>query len=312
MQRQRAVELDLETLALEQEGRVLTVRVQAPPHNYMTAAMQQDLLRLLHAVDADPGIGAVVVTGGVEGRYITHFDIADLLDAAEKAPLLPRPVARAVYRFVRAMNSPVLQRTPLAGVQVIVRFHQLVTGLARSRALWIGAIDGPCGGGGLEMSLFFDLRLASDRAAFIVPELSIGLTTTVGGQRLVQLTGPARALEMMLEARAYTAAEAHDMGLINRVVPAGSLVAEAQRLAALYARRPAQVVARQKQIINTAGQSTLRSSLEQEGVAQLTGVPTDGTRAALRRWLSLQAPDGDSTFLTDPKPFAEGTAVDFH
>jgi enoyl-CoA hydratase len=71
------------------------------------------------------------------------------------------------------------------------------------------------------MSVCFDIRLAADDEAvgFILPELLIDLTTTVGGQRLAQLIGPARALEMMLEGRMYSPQEAHQMGLVNRLAP---------------------------------------------------------------------------------------------
>jgi enoyl-CoA hydratase/carnithine racemase len=116
-----ARDLELDTLTVEQDDRVLLVRFCDPPHNFMTARMQKDLDILTAAVDADISVGAVVLTGGAPKRYITHFDIA--------------------------------------------------------------AIGGPCGGGGLEMSVCFDVRLAADDDAvgFILPELLIGLTTTVGG-----------------------------------------------------------------------------------------------------------------------------------
>ncbi|MBB2940565.1 enoyl-CoA hydratase/carnithine racemase [Actinoplanes lutulentus] len=306
----------LRTLRLSRNGRVLTVGVDAPPHNFMTTTMQQDLLRVVRAVDADTSIGVVVLTGAVTGRFITHFDIADLLAAAEAAPSLPRPAARALLAAVRALSAcgaeRIVERSRLAGVLAISRFHQLVLGIARSRALWIAAIDGPCGGGGLEMSVFCDMRIAAETATFIVPELSVGLTTTVGAQRFTHLVGPARALEMMLEARAYSAAEAQAAGLVQRVVPQQDLLEEAARTAARYARRPSSAVAAQKRIINQAYTLGARAVLKREGIAQLTGVPTPGTRAALRRWLAMRQPDGDSVFLTSPGPWRDGTAVDFH
>jgi enoyl-CoA hydratase/carnithine racemase len=79
-----ARDLELETLTVEQDDRVLTVRFCDPPHNFMTARMQKDLDILTAAVDADTGVGAVVLTGGVPKRYITHFDIAEILAAARR------------------------------------------------------------------------------------------------------------------------------------------------------------------------------------------------------------------------------------
>src|SRR3984893_7243857 len=80
----RARDLELDTLTVEQEDRVLTVRFCDPPYNYMTARMQKDLDTLTAAVDSDVSVGAVVLTGGVSNRYITHFDIAEILAAAQR------------------------------------------------------------------------------------------------------------------------------------------------------------------------------------------------------------------------------------
>ncbi|MET7951097.1 enoyl-CoA hydratase/isomerase family protein [Micromonospora sp. NPDC005324] len=314
----RASTLALPTVRLEQTGRVLTCRVDAPPFNYMTTHMQRDLIRLVDAVERDKTIGAVVVTGALPGRYITHFDIADLLTAAESVPQLPRPVVAALLGGVRAVagvsGERLIARSPLAGMLGVIQFHEMVLKLLRSPAVWIGAVNGPCGGGGLELSLFFDLRVAAEHdAVFVVPELSIGLTTTVGGQRLTHLVGPARAIELLLEARQVTAREAARIGLVNRVVPAAALLQNAQRMAARYATRPRQVVAAQKRIVNEAYTDTTRQSLTREGIAQIAGVPSRETRAALRAWLGMQeGTDGDSVFLTNPDPWAEGTAVDMN
>ena len=118
-------------------------------------------------------------------------------------------------------GDEVLQRSPVSPFLSVTRFNEVVLRVMRSPAVYIAAIGGPCGGGGLEMSVCFDVRLAADHDAvgFILPELLIGLTTTVGGQRLAQLIGPARALEMMLEGRMYSPQEALQMGLVNRLVP---------------------------------------------------------------------------------------------
>jgi enoyl-CoA hydratase/carnithine racemase len=91
-------------LRIEQDGRILTVRVDAPPFNFMTAQMQCNLDALTRAVDADATLGAVVVTGGVPGRYITHFDVAEILAAAQRNRA-PERAPRAGMRAVEAMTS---------------------------------------------------------------------------------------------------------------------------------------------------------------------------------------------------------------
>jgi enoyl-CoA hydratase len=313
----RTADLDLATLRCEQDGRVLTVRVVAPPFNYMTGPMQDDLVRLVASVDSDDSVGAVVLTGGVPGRYITHFDIADLLTSAEGLPpSLPRsPVSvavRAIKKISAVGGEParrLLDRTPLASLGLLARFHAACEAILRSPAVWIAAVDGPCGGGGLEVSTFFDVRVASRRAHFMLPELTIGLTTTFGGQQLAKVIGRVRALELMLEARAIDADEAAAVGLVNRVVD-GDVLRAAQELAARYARRPRPVVAAQKAVFHD--DVPLSESLTREAVDQMVGLSTRVTRAALRCWLRLQDPSGDSTFLTDLQPWRDGTALDMN
>jgi enoyl-CoA hydratase len=312
----RTADLDLATLRCEQDGRVLTVRVEAPPFNYMTAAMQEDFVRLIAAVQTDGSVGAVIVTGGVPGRYITHFSIADLLHGAEAFPALPRPVVSMVVRTIKTISAAggepayrLLQMTPASSLARLTRFQAACESTLRSPAVWIAAIDGPCGGGGLELSMFFDIRVATPDARFMLPELSIGLSTTFGGQRLATLIGPARALELMLEADAITAADAEAAGLVNHVLH-GDVLARAQDLAVRYARRPRAVVAAQKAVFNDT--VSLSESLTREAILQIVGLSSPATRAALTCWLQRQDPSGDSTFLTDPEPWREGTALDMN
>jgi enoyl-CoA hydratase len=158
-----------------------------------------------------PVWGAVVLTGGVPKRYITHFDIAETLAAASRVG--QRISGQPLLNLLRGVDvvgavpggEQALERTPISQFLSVPRFNQVVLRAMRSPAVYNAAIGGPCGGAGLEMSVCFDVRLAADDDAvgFILPELLIGLTTTVGGQPLVQLIGPARALEMMLEGRMY-------------------------------------------------------------------------------------------------------------
>src|SRR5687768_2315561 len=144
-----AVRLDLETIRLEQVGRVLTATVDAPPFNYMNSAMQKDFVRLVRAVATDASVGAVVVTGAPTGRYITHFDIGDLHATAEDSPLLPRPVAAALLGVARAVTGRAgerfLARSPIGGILAITQFHRMVLEILRSPAIWVAAVNGPCG-----------------------------------------------------------------------------------------------------------------------------------------------------------------------
>lgn len=310
-------ELELDTIQIEQDRRVVIARLSDPPYNFMTARMQTDLDALSRAVDEDDSVGAVIVTGGVEGRFITHFDISDILAAAERAriPIGETPI-KAIMRLLEfAHHAPhgerAVELTPVSGLLNMTRFNDVVLRIMRSPAVWIAAINGPCGGGGLEMSVCFDVRLAAeDESSFILPELLIGLTTTVGAQRLVQLAGPARALEIMLEGRLYGPDEMLAMGVVGHLVPSGSLQDEALRMAHRYATRNRSTIAAQKRIFNEYAYLPPASSLRNESAANAAGILSGPARAALRAWVDMQSKcDGDSVFLHDLEPWAAGTVV---
>lgn len=116
----RARDLVLDTLTVEQDDRVLTVRLCDPPYNYMTARMQKGLDTLTAVVDFDVSVGAVVLTGGVPNRYITHFDIAEILAAAQR--VRPPLSGQALLNLLRSVDvvdavpggEQALERTPLS------------------------------------------------------------------------------------------------------------------------------------------------------------------------------------------------------
>lgn len=314
-----AAELTLETLLLEQRGRVLIARVDDPPYNYMTARMQRDLDKLSRAVDADRSVGAVILTGEPSERFITHFDIGDILAAAERGRKgMSESGMRTLMRGVEAVQrvpggGSVIEASPVSGILNVSRFNDVVLRIMRSPAVWIAAINGPCGGGGIEMTVCFDVRIAATEVSIILPELLIGLTTTVGAQRLVQLIGPARALEMLLEGRPYTAQEALEMGLIGHVAVRAELLEKAVEIAARYATRNRDTVSAQKRIFNEYAFLSPADSLRAEGAANAAGVVSGVAPKALRMWVERQRElDGESVFLADLEPWRLGEALDLN
>ena len=314
-----AAELTLKTLRMEQQGRVLIARVNDPPYNFMTARMQRDLDALSRAVDQDRSVGAVILTGETSNRFITHFDIAEILAAGERGRKgVSESVMRTLMRGVEVLqrvpgSGAVIEASPVSGILNVSRFNEVVLRIMRSPAVWIAAINGPCGGGGIEMSVCFDVRLAADDVPIILPELLIGLTTTVGAQRLVQLIGPARALEMLLEGRPYPAPEALEMGLIGHVVPRAELLGQAIAMGALYATRNRDTIAAQKRIFNEYALMSPADALRAEGAANASGVVSGVAPTALRRWVEMQDDlGGESVFLGNLEPWRRGEVLDLN
>lgn len=315
---QPAAALSLDTLSLEQSGRTLTARYDNPPANFMTGGLLRDLDELTRAADRDDSVGALILTGAPSDRFITHFDVPELLEGSERAGRSkPEPMTRAGLRLVQAARylpggERAIEALPLEGALAMRRFAEVTLRIRRSGVVYIAAINGPCGGGGLELVLAFDLRIAADSDVVLgLPELLIGLTSSVAGQRLAQLMGPARALEMMLEGRLLDAREALDAGLLNRIVPRDDLIEVTSSLAERYARRSRSTVAAQKRILFEHSLRPPDESLQREAAASLAATTSPSTRRALRAFVAAQERlDGESPFLADMDPWAEGRAVD--
>jgi enoyl-CoA hydratase/carnithine racemase len=117
----------------------------------------------------------------------------------------------------------------------------------------IAALEGSALGGGLELALCCDLRVAGERAQLGLPEVRLAVTPSTGGtQRLPRIIGPARAKELLLTGRILTAAEAERIGLVNEVVPAGEAVARARAIGEEIAQRGPLAVREVKALVEAA------------------------------------------------------------
>jgi enoyl-CoA hydratase/carnithine racemase len=233
-----ARDLALETLELEQDGRVLTARYSSPPLNFATTAFIRDLDRLTSAVDRDPTVGAVVLTGGVEGRFLTQADPRELggLQSLPHPQLPMRLLEPVVPLLILVLGLPglvpALERfggPPGKGIVWGYRWKRTILRMNRSPVVYLAAINGPALGGGQEIALACDVRYAADAEHLRMSQIEMLVGTTPGGggsQRLLRMLGTARALEHILECVPLTAQEALAAGLVHRLVPAERLLAE--------------------------------------------------------------------------------------
>src|SRR5215213_2622629 len=200
----------------QRQGRVVVVRIDNPPHNFMTGEMVRELQALVHSLDGDRSVGAVVITGKPDDLYITHYDVGEILASVERAGIAAPPWLTAIVLRIAGVirRIPGLReaaaRTPLAAVFELYRIHDLFLDMNRSDKVFIAAINGPATGGGCELSLACDIRLmANTEIAIGLPEMTVDFNPGAGGtQRLPRLIGIGRAMEMMLEGRTLPPREA--------------------------------------------------------------------------------------------------------
>lgn len=306
-----------EQIRIEQSGRVLTATLVNPPHNFITTQMVRELAALLDRVDADTGIGAVVLTGGVEHAFITHFDVGEIFEGGEKVgkPLSPK-AARQVLRLVGALRAVPglearIQQSPLGGIVNLMRMHEVFHRIETSPAAFIAAINGRAYGGGFELALACDFRLMArgpGRLALI--ELLHGLIPGAGGtQRLTHMLGAARARELILDSRALSAEDAHALGLVEAPLSAAELLPQAQTLAERLAQRSRTAVAAAKQAIAATAPE---AGYLAERVGFLAAASSPATDTALRSYYEvLQQLAPGSGLEAELERWRAGARVDF-
>lgn len=219
-------------------GRVAHLRLVNPPLNLVTRELLEELSGALDALEAaEPGdVRAVVVTGDGERAFSAGSHVGEF--EAQRG---------AAGRARHELESGVATR------------------LARLPMPTIAAIEGNALGGGLELALCCDLRIASERARLGLPEVRLAVTPGAGGtQRLPRVVGAARARELILTGRVLDAVEAERIGLVSEVVPAGEAVARATAIAEEIAERGPIAVREAKRLIQLATDVDLDTGLAAE------------------------------------------------
>ncbi len=218
----------------EEDG-VEVLTLKNPPVNALSTAVIADLDRRVAELAADTKVRAVVLTG--DGQYFSAG--ADVKEMAtidmSQAPAIARR-GLEVYGRLSALAPPV-----------------------------IAAVNGLAIGGGLELALACDLRIAGESAKFGAPEVTLGLIPAYGGtQRLPRLIGLAKAKEMIFTGALISAAEAARIGLVNRTVPAGQELRAARDLAHTIAQRAPRAVQAAKRSIREGIERPLSEGLANE------------------------------------------------
>lgn len=246
-------------------GRVAHLELVNPPLNLVTRALLEELAEALAQLAAAPAgdVRAVVVSGRGERAFSAGSHVGEF--EAQRGP---------------------------AGRER----HVLESGVARSLAELpmptIAAIEGNALGGGLELALCCDIRIASERARLGLPEVRLAVTPGAGGtQRLPRVIGPARARELILTGRVLSAAEAERIGLVNEVVPAGGAVARATAIGEEIAMRGPLAVREAKRLIDLATETDLDSGLAAELDASDRIFASDDMLEGARSFFEKREPD---------------------
>ncbi|MEZ3160345.1 enoyl-CoA hydratase [Microbacterium sp. BWT-B31] len=225
---------DYETILVRQEGRVGWITLNRPQAlNALDSQLMGDVVAAAEAFDADPGVGAIVVTGS-ERAFAAGADIKEM-EARTGGEMIVGDHFGQWRRFADV-------RTPV-----------------------IAAVAGYALGGGCELAMMCDLIIAADSAKFGQPEINLGVIPGMGGsQRLLRAIGYYKAADLLLTGRMMDAAEAERSGLVSRVVPAADLLSEAATVAETIASKSLPSVYAAKAALDAALETTLAEGLRFE------------------------------------------------
>jgi enoyl-CoA hydratase len=314
-----ARDLRYETLYVGQDGGVLVARYENPPLNFMTSEFVDDWDRLTRAVDRDGSVGAVILTGEPDDRFITHFDVQELAATAETpAPPLTPLMANVVVRTgIASLRVPggraawLRYGGPLGQSLVTLgRLHRVIRRMHRSGVVYVAAVNGPCLGGGLEMALACDLRLAADSPVVQFGQIEIlgGIIPGGGGtQHLPRVVGTAKALELVLDGRSLTSAEALEIGLVNGLHAPSDLLTEAAGVAARLASRSPESIAAAKRAVYDGASLPLSQGLYVEAAGLVISGKTWAARRLARAFADDLARFGETPFLADRDRWHSGS-----
>jgi enoyl-CoA hydratase len=244
----------------EMRGRAGLIRLHRPEAlNALNPVVLEEVGHALQAFDADPEVGAMVITGS-DKAFAAGADIKEMAEAS--------PAEMMTSDWISLFDAPQKTRKPV-----------------------IAAVSGWCVGGGNELAMACDMIVASETAKFGQPEINLGVIPGAGGtQRLTRAVGKALAMEMVLNNRTLTAQEALGRGLVNRVAPIETYLEEALKLANDIAARAPLAVRLGKEAVLRAFETSLADGMAHERRAFYLLFSTKDQKEGMRAFVEKRPP----------------------
>lgn len=252
----------VETIRTEVTDQVGTLTLHRPDQrNALTATMQAEIAQALDAWAADDAVRGVIITGSGPKAFAAGADISELA-TWNTADGLAATMQRLFDR-IQDFPKPTL-----------------------------AALNGVAMGGGLELAMSCDIRIAADSASIGLPEVGLGVLPGAGGtQRLSRLVGAGRALEMILTGRVLTAEQAERYGLVTTLVPAAELLPTAAEIMASILAKGPLAIRLAKLVVGPGAETDQRTGLLLEQLAQTLLYTTEDKAEGAAAFLAKRAPE---------------------
>ena len=252
--------MNYNNILIEQEENIAVLTINRPKQlNALNSETIAELSSAFKSLEADNAVKAIIVTGSENKAFVAGADIKEFyqFDVAQGKELAAKG-HQSLFDLVQNLTTPV-----------------------------IGAVNGFALGGGLELAMSCHFRLASDNAKLGLPEVTLGVIPGYGGtQRLAQLVGKGRAMEMIMSAKMVSADEALSFGLVNYVTPQDELLAECKKIALKIVKNSSTAIASAIRAVNagyTDGVNGFNTEIEEFGKCFGTEDFKEGTSAFLEK-----------------------------
>jgi enoyl-CoA hydratase len=249
--------MEFENLLFEQRGKFAIVTMNRPKAmNALNDATLGELNKALDEIEKNAGIKGVIITGNGKA-FVAGADISQMVDYNPYQQRQYNKYAQGTFNRIDMMEKP-----------------------------FIAAVNGYALGGGCELSMACDIRIASDKAVFGQPEIKLGVIPSFGGsQRLPRLVGTGMAKELLYTGRNVDAAEAKAIGLVNKVVPADTLLDEAIKMMEDIVSKSGIAVGFAKQVIGKGMDTDIYKAMELEADIMAVLFATEDQKEGMRAFL---------------------------
>jgi enoyl-CoA hydratase len=255
--------MDYETLLVEREDNIAVVKLNRPPVNSLNVKAYQDIYDVFCALEKDETVKAIIITGNGEKAFAAGLDVKEVAGKSIPEYFAFGRISRMCLDKVAGIEKPT-----------------------------IAAVFGFVFGGGCELALACDLRIAAKDTSIGCPEINLGIIPGSGGtQRLPRLIGVAKAKELLFMGDAVDGEEACRIGLVNKVVAKDVLLEEAKKWARRLALKPKVALGLLKNTIDNGINMDLQSALNYESECFLVTYVSEDGREGFRAFIEKRKPN---------------------
>ncbi|WP_199256751.1 enoyl-CoA hydratase/isomerase family protein [Alteribacillus sp. YIM 98480] len=253
-----------ELVKLQKEDGIAVVTIDNPPLNVLSKQVTSDLKEITENIRQDDEIVCVILTGAGDKAFMAGADIKE---------------------FPELMGNPDMKN-------YVMNSHHMLQELEDLPKPTIALLNGMTFGGGCELALTCDMRIAEGHAQLGLPEVKLGLFPGGGGtQRLPRLVGTAKAKELMFSGEPINAEEAEKIGLVNKVVPSGKGMEMARQAASHLADQSLQALSRIKKAVNEGIEMNLPDGLEKEADLFVDIFQTEDVKEGVNAFIEKRKPN---------------------